>query len=126
MNKFAVSALLALSAIAQEAAPTTCLLGKSDAVGVTELPASGTTSYSDLATIEGLEEAGFQLRLSDITICMQQAGRLGLIRSTLQKISVEGTSSPSTSMLSAIGASDGTATYNCETLSLDYTNGEYL
>ena len=59
MNKFAVPALLALSAVAQEVAPTTCLLGKSDFAGVTELPASGTTSYSDLATIEGLEQAGF-------------------------------------------------------------------
>jgi hypothetical protein len=57
---------------------------------------------------------------------MQSQGRLGLMRSTLQKISVDGSDAPSTTQLVAIGASDGGATFNCETLSLDYTEGEYL
>ena len=76
-----------------------------------------------MASLQAAEVADAKLRLSKISVCLDNTGRLASVTPTVAVVPNDSAEAVTTKVLNKVG---GESASQCEDLVLDYANGEYL
>ena len=118
--------LCAMPYFAYAATVETCLNQVNNNIGVSAALAGdfqNVDDTTDMTKLQASEAADQKFRLSKISVCLDNTGRLASITPTVAIVPNDSAQATTTEVLGKIG---GDAANECEDLVLDYANGEHL